>query len=89
MARISGVELGEYRGGYALQHLLREDTQQLPADVERLEYGAVLVVALRDEVLLELAQEFQVEEIVGRQGLFTDDRLHCLHVLTDRITGVL
>ena len=37
MPRISGVELGQSRGWYPLQHLLREDPQQLPPDIERLE----------------------------------------------------
>lgn len=44
---------------------------------------------LRDKVLLELGEELQVEKIIGRQGLFTDDGLHRLHVLTDGVASVL
>jgi hypothetical protein len=47
MARISGVELGQDGGWNTFQHLFREDTQQLPSDVQGLEHGAVLVVTLR------------------------------------------
>uniref|UniRef100_A0A2M4D215 Putative secreted protein n=1 Tax=Anopheles darlingi TaxID=43151 RepID=A0A2M4D215_ANODA len=85
---VARVELGQNRGRDTLEHLLREDTQQLPADVERFEHGTVLVVALRDEVLLELGQELQVQQIVGRQGFLTDHSLHGLHVLTDGVASV-
>ena len=44
---LSRVELGDGAGGDSLEHLLGEDPQQLPADVERLEHGAVLVVTWR------------------------------------------
>jgi hypothetical protein len=47
MARISWVELGQDGGWDTFQHLFREDTQQLPSDVQGLENGAVLVVTLR------------------------------------------
>lgn len=46
VARVTWVEFGQDRGGNSLQHLLGEDTQQLPANVQRLEHGAVLVVTL-------------------------------------------
>lgn len=54
MTGISGIELRESWGGDTLQHFLGEYPKQLPADVQRLEYRAVLVVALWDKVLLEL-----------------------------------
>lgn len=41
---VARVVLGQRGLRDALQHLLREDTQQLPPDVQRLEDGAVLVV---------------------------------------------
>lgn len=48
---LARIELLQGRVGDSLEHLLREDTQQLPADVERLEDRAVLGVALwREEV---------------------------------------
>ena len=40
------VELSQGRGRDPLQHLLGEDTEQLPADVQGLEDSAVLVVTL-------------------------------------------
>ena len=43
--RVSRVKLGDRRLRNPLQHLLREDTQQLPADVEGLEDRPVLVRA--------------------------------------------
>ena len=39
------IELGEDALRYTLEHFLGENAQQAPADLERLEYGAVLVVA--------------------------------------------
>lgn len=47
VARVSRVELGEDGGRDTLQHLLGEDTEQLPADVQGLEHGAVLVATLQ------------------------------------------
>lgn len=44
---------------------------------------------LRDKVLLELGEELQVEQVVGRQRLLTHDGLHRLHVLADGVTRVL
>ncbi len=52
--RVPRVELGQSRGRNSLQHLLGEDPEELPADVERLEHRPVLVVALSDKILLEL-----------------------------------
>jgi len=54
---VPGVELCQGGGGDTLQHLLGEDTQQLPSNVQGLEYRSVLVAALGDKVLLELAKE--------------------------------
>jgi hypothetical protein len=88
LSRVSGVELGEHVGRNSLQHLLGEDTQQLPANVQRLEDGTVLVVALGDEVLLELAEELEVEQVVGGERLLADHSLHGLHVLADGVARV-
>lgn len=46
MAGISGVELCKDGGGDPLEHLLGEDTEKLPSDVQGLEHSAVLVVTL-------------------------------------------
>lgn len=43
----AGVVFGQGFGGDTLEHLLGEDAQQLPANVERLEHGTILVVALK------------------------------------------
>lgn len=88
MPGISGVELGQGAGRDPLQHLLGEDPEQLPANVQGFEDGTVLVVALGDEVLLELGKELEVEEIVGGEGLLTDNGLHGLDVLTDGVASV-
>ena len=89
LASIARIEFGQSAGRNAFQHLLGEDAQQLPANVERLEDGAVLVVALRDKVLLELGQKLQIEQIVRSESFFADDGLHGLHVFADSVTGVL
>jgi hypothetical protein len=39
MTRVTGIEFSQDWGGDSLQHLLREDSQQLPANVQRLEYS--------------------------------------------------
>ena len=44
---VPGVELSQGGCGDTLQHLLGEDTQQLPADVKRLKDSTVLIVALK------------------------------------------
>lgn len=46
LAPTTGVELGQSLGGNTLQHFLGENSQQLPANIERLKYRSVLVVAL-------------------------------------------
>jgi len=48
MARVPRVEFGQDGGRDTLKHLLGEDTQQLPADVQGFEDSAVLVVALQE-----------------------------------------
>lgn len=40
---VAGVKLLEQSLGDSLEHLLGEDAQQLPANVQRLEYGPVFV----------------------------------------------
>lgn len=46
MARVSRIEFGQDGRRNSLEHLLGEDAQQLPSDVQRFEHGAVLVVSL-------------------------------------------
>lgn len=48
----------------------------------------VLVATLRDEVLLELSEELEVEEVVGRQRFLAHHGLHRLYIFADRIARV-
>ena len=48
----------------------------------------VLVAALRDEVLLELAEKLEVEEVVGRKRFLANHGLHRLYILADRVACV-
>lgn len=89
MTGVPRIEFRESAGWDSFEHLLGEDSQQLPADVQRLEYRAVFVAALRDEVFLELRQEFQIEQVVRRQRLLSYDGFHGLHVFSDGVTSVL
>lgn len=88
VTRVPGIELREGGGRDTFKHLLGEDTEQLPADVQGFENCAILVVTLRDEVLLELGEELEVQQVVGRERLLTDDGLHRLHVLADGVASV-
>ena len=88
MLGISGVIFGQHVGRDPLEHLLGEDPQQLPANIEGLENGTIFVAPLRDEILLELGQELQVEQIVSAQRLLSDHGLHGLHVLANSITSI-
>ena len=51
-------------------------------------YLPVLIATLRDEVLLELAEELEIEEVIRRERLFSDHGLHRLHVLADGVARV-
>jgi len=61
MSRISRIEFCESAGWDSLKHFFGEDSQKLPANIQRLEDRAVFVTALRDEVFLKLRQKFQVQ----------------------------
>lgn len=49
-ARLPGVELRQGALRNSLQHLLREDPEQLPADVQRLVHGPVVVWTYKTSV---------------------------------------
>lgn len=89
MTRIPGVKFRQNGGRDTFQHLLGEDTQQLPTYIQRFEYGTIFVTALRDEILLELRQELQIEQIVRRQSLLPHHSLHRLHVFTNSVASIL
>jgi hypothetical protein len=85
---IPGVVFRQNVGRNSLQHFLGEDTEQLPADVQRFEDCAVFVPSLSDEVLLKLSKELQIEQIIGRESFLSDDGLHGLDVLADSVASV-
>lgn len=89
MTGVSRIEFRKCASWDSLKHFLGEDSQKLPADVQRLEDRAVFVATLRDEVLLKLRQEFQVQQIVRRQRLFSHDGFHRLDVFSNSVTCVL
>lgn len=89
MTGVSRIKFREGAGWDSLKHLLGEDSQKLPADVQRLEDRAIFVAALRDEVLLKLGQEFQVKQIVRRQRFFSYDGFHRLDVFSNGVTCIL
>lgn len=51
MARVPRIEFSQNGGWNTLKHLLGEDTEQLPADVQGFEDSAVLVVTLQERIL--------------------------------------
>ena len=55
---------------------------------KRVEMGLDWGVYLCNEVLLELAKELKVEQVVRGESLFADDRLHGLDVLANGVAGV-
>lgn len=44
MTRISWVELGERSGRDTLQHFFGEDTEELPANIQRFKHGTVFII---------------------------------------------
>lgn len=89
MTGIPRIKFCESAGRNSLKHFLGEDSQKLPADVQRFEHRAIFVAALRDKVFLELWQEFQVQQIVRCQRFLSHDSFHSLHVFSNGITRVL
>merc|ERR1712224_931888 len=71
-----------------LEHVLREETQQLPRDVEAGEDVTLLVRSLRQEARLELVDELQVQVVILVQRLLADDGLRRARVDADGVVGV-
>merc|ERR1719379_1172728 len=71
-----------------LEHVLREETEQLPRNVQGGEDVALLVGALRQEAALELVDELEVEVVVLVEGLLADHRLHGARVHADGVVRV-
>ena len=64
------------------QHTLLEESKEIPGSVERLEDGTTAVLALLQEVTLELLEEDQEVLVIGSEGILTDDSLHGQSVFT-------
>lgn len=60
-ARLARVELVEDLLGDTVELFAREEAEEAPCEVERVEDGAVLVDALLDELVLEPAEELDGE----------------------------
>jgi len=88
VAGVAGVELGQNGCRDSLQHLLREDSEKLPSNVKRLKDSAVLIVALCNEVLLKLAKELEIKQVVRCQSFLTNNCLHSLDILANGIAGI-
>ena len=88
MHGLAGVELVEDLLGDTLEHLTGEGTAETPGDVERVEDVAHLVRLLGKEALLKLCEELEVQKVLGRQSLLSDDRLHGSDILADCIVGI-
>ena len=74
------VDLGE--------HALLEETKEVPSCVERLEDITTAILALLEEVSLELLKEDEEVFIVGCEGVLTDDSLHGQRILARSIETV-
>jgi hypothetical protein len=66
MTRVTGIEFSQDRRGDSLQHLLREDSQQLPANVQRLEHSP------ETQTMTLCNQIFDWEQCCG-SGMFIPD----------------
>ena len=89
MTRVPWIEFCESSGWNSLQHFLREDTEELPSNVKGLEDSTIFVAALRNEVLFEFREEFEIEQVIRRQSFLSHDSLHSLNVLADSVTSIL
>ncbi|KAI6769729.1 hypothetical protein HG530_004358 [Fusarium avenaceum] len=82
------VELVEDLGGDTVEQLLGVDTKQAPCKVKRLVNGSRLVLALANELALELLQEFERQLVLSGQGLLTNDSLHGCSITTNSVLRV-
>ena len=74
------VDLGE--------HTLLEESEEIPSGVERLENVTAAVLALLQEVGLELLEEDQEVLVISGEGILTDDSLHGQRVFTRGVESV-
>jgi hypothetical protein len=71
----------------ALELGLRQDGQQLPAQIQRLLNGAVFVVALVDVALFKLVGKLGIQQVVVRQRGFAQNGHQLLGFLAGGIRG--
>ena len=72
---VAVVVLIQQRVVDALQHLLRECTEQRPCNIERSKNVAFLIDALRKELVLKLVQKLEVQEILRAECLLSNHSL--------------
>mmetsp|Transcript_44392 Transcript_44392/g.74728 ORF Transcript_44392/g.74728 Transcript_44392/m.74728 type:complete len:361 (+) Transcript_44392:445-1527(+) len=70
------------------KHFWTEGSHNMPAQIQRRENVTVVSESLPQELLLELFQEFLVQQVIGGQSLLTDDSLHGHHILANSISCV-
>ena len=70
------------------EHALLEKTKEVPSCVERLEDITTAILALLEEVSLELLKEDEEVLIVSCEGVLTDDSLHGQRILARSIETV-
>ena len=70
------------------QHALLEESEEIPSGIERLENGTAAVLALLQEIGLELLEEDQEVLVISGEGILTDDSLHGQRVFTRGVEGV-
>ena len=70
------------------QHALLEESEEIPSGIERLENVTAAVLALLQEIGLELLEEDQEVLVISGEGILTDDSLHGQRVFTRGVEGV-
>ena len=70
------------------QHALLEESEEIPSGIERLENVTAAVLALLQEIGLELLEEDQEVLVISGEGVLTDDSLHGQCIFTRGVEGV-
>ena len=70
------------------KHTLLEKSEKIPSSIQRLENITASVLALLQEVSLELLKEDKEVLVISGQGVFTDDSLHGQCVFTRGVESV-
>jgi hypothetical protein len=70
------------------QHTFLEEAEQVPSGIQGLEDGTATVLALLQEVSLELVEEDEEVLVISGKGVLTDDGLHGKSILTSGVERV-